>query len=91
MPVYVEGMQEKILAALRDKGPLKTGELSLLVGKKKAKDVLNILNKLAKRNTVVKTKVGSKLLWSITEENESIQIQTNNENNSDLEEEQGNN
>lgn len=60
-------MQENILEGLKNYGPLKTGELSLLVGKRKAKDIQNVLNKLLKRNIIMKSKVNTKLQWSLVE------------------------
>ena len=60
-------MQEKILEVLKNYGPLKTGELSLLVGKRKAKDIQHVLNKLLKRNIIMESKVNTKLQWSLVE------------------------
>ena len=47
-----------------------TKELALVLGKKKAKEIQNVLNKLLKREIIKKTKVNNKLQWSLVEINE---------------------
>ena len=61
-------MQEKILEVLKNNGPLKTSEISLQVGKKRAKEVQNALNRLMKRKLITKSKVNTKLQWSLAED-----------------------
>ena len=73
-------MQEKILEVLRRNGPLKTGEISIEVGKKRAKEVQSALNKLVKRNEVTKSKVGTTLFWNVVDnDNDNITVQTQND------------
>ena len=63
-------LQEELLNVLKENGPLKTSELAWKVGKKKAKDVQNVLNKLHKRKIITKSKINTKLQWAILENNE---------------------
>ena len=60
-------MQDKILEVLRRNGPLKTKDLTQLVGKQKVKEIQSILNKLLNRNDIQKTKVNGYCEWSVTE------------------------
>ena len=70
-------MQETIVEVLMINGPLKTAELALKLGKKRAKDIQKVLNKLLKRNVIMKSKVNSKLLWSLMEHSGNIDLDEN--------------
>ena len=72
-------MQENILEVLKENGPLKTNEISMRVGKKKAKDIQNVLDKLFKRDLITKSKVNTKLFWSLVEVNDSNEQYINHE------------